>query len=82
MEGSQQLKALYKAVVEDGETVVGAEADAEAAESPMDRSSMEWTSKTSNNASTKERYNRWALQETPTSPSSKYTVMSNALGEM
>ena len=70
VEGSKQLKALYKAVAVEGETVVGAEAEAEATGAPMDRSSMECTSKTSNKAFTKERCNIWVLKKTPTSPRS------------
>ena len=88
MKGYQQLKALDEAVAAKVETVVRAEAKSEAEGAPMDRSTMEWTSKTSNDASNQYRCNIWALKETPTSPISawrptrKDTVMSNSLGEM
>ena len=48
MKGYQKFKALDKAMAAEGKTVVRAEAKAEAAGATMDRSSMEFTSKTSN----------------------------------
>ena len=60
------MEAEAKAVVE----VVGAES--EAAGAPMARSSMDWTAKTSKDASNQARCNRWVLKETPTSPRSAH----------
>ena len=48
VKGYQKFKALDKAMAAEGKTVVRAEAKAEAAGATMDRSSMEFTSKTSN----------------------------------
>ena len=59
--------------------------EGEAAGDPMARSSMEWTSMTSADASTQAICNRWAMKETPTSPRSahiptrKYMVASTTL---
>ena len=85
---SQQLKAFDKVMAAEGKTVFRAETKAEAAGAPVECSSMEWTSKSSNDASTQDKCNRWALKETPTSPRSakrpeiKDTLISNALGEI
>ena len=48
VKGYQQFKALDKAMAAEGKTVVREEAKAEATGAPMDRSSMEFNSKTSN----------------------------------
>ena len=50
VEGYQNLKAADEVVVTEAKAMVGAEAEATGA--PMNRSSMEWTAKTSNDAST------------------------------
>ena len=66
--------------------MVGAEE--EAAGAPMEHSSMEYTIKTSYNASIQVVCNRWVMKETPTSPRSaqrpkiKDTVTSTDLGGM
>ena len=86
VEGYQKLKVVEEAATAEGEALVGAEAKASGA--PMDHSSMEWTNKTSKNASTQARCNRQSLKETPTSPRSaqrptiKDTVTSTYLGGM
>ena len=56
-EGSHHLEAMDKAVMVEGKAMVGVEAETEGA--PMDRFSMEWTAKTSNDASTQLRCNIW-----------------------
>ena len=66
--------------------VVGAESDS--MDASMDRSSMEWTAKTSIDASTLAICNRWVMKETTTSPRSaqgqtrKYIVTITSPGEM
>ena len=83
LEGSQKVKVADEAVAEEGKDVVGVEADAVI--NPMDHSSMEWTAKTSNNASTQAICNRWEAKENTTSPRSahrptrKDTVTSTSL---
>ena len=63
------MKFSDKAVAVGGEAMfgmVGAESDS--SDAPMARSSMEWTAKTSIDASTLAICNRWVMKETPTSP--------------
>ena len=75
------MKAADEATEAEGEVVVRVEA--KTAGATISCSSMEWTAKTSNDASTQARCNRWALKENPTSPRSvhstarKDTVTSN-----
>ena len=83
VEGFHQLKYVEKTIAAEGKDMVVAEA--EATVTPTARSSMEWNSKKSNDASAQARWNIWALKESSTSPRSaqrptiKYTMTSTAL---
>ena len=86
IEGSNQFKLPDKSMSAEGKALVRAEA--ESAGALMDRSSMKWNAKNSNEASTQGRYNVWELKKTPTSPrsaqmpASKDMVTSTVLGGM